>query len=124
MPPLPLWTALPASLDGLLVRMLNVSEFPVAVAGRARCTVDLIADGAPDPHDWQLWRTGVFVAFYANHAQHWPLYLRRCSGCGAVEVRKDGMGGTVASVHRPHRRAVTRRTPGPSDALLGWYQGV
>lgn len=120
MPSLPAWTALPVSLDLFLGRMLDVREFPVMNQGKARCDTALIADFAPDPHDWQLWRTGRFLANYMGRTEQWPVYLRRCARCGSVEVRREGWRETITSA-RPGRRI--KRTPGPADELLGWYQG-
>jgi hypothetical protein len=120
MPSLPAWTALPVSLDLFLGRMLNVSEFPVISQGRARCQTVLIADKAPDPHDWQLWRTGQFLAHYDGRFEQWPVYLRRCAACKSVEVRREGWRQVIDST-RPRR--VKPRNPGPADELLGWYQG-
>lgn len=120
MPSLPLWTALPHTLDALLARMVDVRLYPVVPGeGRARCDTRLLGDKAPDPHDWRLWRTGSFLADYANELQTWPVYLRRCTACAAVEVRKEGWRGTVWSA----RSVGIKRTPGPADVLLGWYQG-
>ena len=119
MPTLPAWMALPATLDLLLTRMLDVREYPVVSQGRARCDIGLIADNAPDPHDWQLWREGRFLASVEGRFEQWPIYLRRCSACRSVEVRREGWRQTIRS-NRP--RAVTRN-PGPADELLGWYQG-
>ena len=123
MPTLPAWTALPASLDLLLGRMLDVREYPVMSQGRARCQTVLLADNAPDPHDWQLWRTGTFLAHVQPTFEQWPVYLRRCSACKSVEVRRDGASTTVASRVKPIRDVVRKRTPGAADELLGWYQG-
>lgn len=120
MPTLPVWTALPVSLDLFLARMLDVHEYPVREQGKARCESVLLSDLAPDPHDWQLWRTGRFLAHHAGRVQEWPVYLRRCSKCKSVEVRREGWRGTIASV-RPNRPI--KRIPGPADELLGWYQG-
>jgi hypothetical protein len=119
MPTLPAWTALPATLDLFLGRLLNVSEYPVVEQGRARCETVLLADKAPDPHDWQLWRRGQFLAHYDGRFEQWPVYLRRCSACKSVEVRRDGWSETIVSA----RHGVIKRTPGPADVLLGWYQG-
>ncbi|MGI8792074.1 MAG: hypothetical protein ACR2H3_02670 [Acidimicrobiales bacterium] len=119
MPSLPAWTALPASLDLLLNRMLNVREYPVFSQGRARCETVLLVDNATDPHDWQLWRTGNFLASYDGRVEQWPVYLRRCAACKSVEVRREGWRQTIRS-NKP--RAITR-TPGAADELLGWYQG-
>lgn len=120
MPSLPAWTALPVSLDLFLTRMLGVREYPVIAQGKARCQTVLIADHAPDPHDWQLWRTGRFLAQYDGRFEQWPVYLRRCSSCRSVEVRRQGWSETIGSA-RPNRPIT--RTPGPADELLGWYQG-
>jgi hypothetical protein len=67
-----------------------------------------------------LWRTGKFLT---ASMEWWPLYLRRCTGCLAVEVRREGQRGYVTSATQPVRRGMTERTPGPADVLLGWYQG-
>lgn len=116
--PSPLWTALPPRLDLLLGRMLDVQEYPVIGPSKARCGVSLIVERAPDPHDWRLWRTGTFLASYDARLLRWPLYLRRCAACSAIEVRKEGDSVYVASA----RKGKTTRTPGPADVLLGWYQ--
>ena len=123
MPTLPAWTALPATLDLLLGRMLDVREYPTFNQGRARCDIAIVADFAPDPHDWQLWRTGAFLAQYDGQFQQWPVYLRRCSACKSVEVRRDGARGVIQSRSKPVRDVVRKRTPGAADELLGWYQG-
>lgn len=123
MPTLPAWTALPVTLDLLLARMLHMREYPIVDHGRARCSTALLAEKAPDPHDWQLWRTGTFVARYDGRLEQWPVYLRRCSACRSVEVRKEGQRGIVTSATQPIRRGMTKRTPGAADVLLGWYQG-
>jgi hypothetical protein len=120
MPTLPAWTALPATLDLFINRMLDVHEYPVVNQGRARCSMSLIADKAPDPHDWQLWRTGTFLASIDGRFETWPVYLRLCSSCKSVEVRREGWSQVIDST-RPRR--VRPRTPGPADELLGWYQG-
>ena len=120
MPHLPAWTALPVTLDLFLGRMLDVREYPVIAQGRARCETALIAERAPDPHDWQLWRTGNFLAHVDGRFENWPVYLRRCSACRSVEVRREGWRQTIDSV-KPRR--VKARTPGRADELLGWYQG-
>lgn len=120
MPSLPAWTALPVTLDLFLGRMLDVREYPVIAQGRARCETVLIAEKAPDPHDWQLWRTGRFLAHVGHDFEQWPVFLRRCSACRSVEVRREGMSATIPSV-KPGRGI--KRTPGPADELLGWYQG-
>ena len=120
MPSLPAWTALPASLDLFLGRMLDIREHPVIERGKARCDTTIQADLAPDPHDWQLWRTGRFLAHYQGHYEQWPVYLRRCSRCKSVEVRRGGWRETIASARPGH---AIRRTPGNADELLGWYQG-
>lgn len=120
MPSLPPWTALPVTLDLLLNRLSDVREFPVIEQGRARCDAALLTDLAPDPHDWQLWRTGNFLANREGRFEWWPIYLRRCSRCKSVEVRRKGWSETIASA-RPGR--AIRRSPGPADELLGWYQG-
>lgn len=119
----PLWTALPTSLAHLLDRLSQVVEYPVIDVGRARCRMGLVSDRAPDPHDWQLWRSGVFLARYDDAWQSWPVYLRRCPACGSVEVRRDGESRVIASV-MPAKRLARKRTPGASDVLLGWYQGT
>jgi hypothetical protein len=123
MPALPLWTALPRDLFQFLERMTDTTQYPVVDQGKSRCTAVLLADGAPDPHDWQLWRTGTFVATYDQRIERWPVYLRMCAACRSVEVRKEGMRGTVSSAIQPVRRGMTKRTPGAADVLLGWYQG-
>lgn len=123
MPSLPLWTALPRDLAQFLVRMTGMTEYPVRDQGRAQCTTVLLADSAPDPHDWQLWRTGTFAAHYDGQIELWPVYLRMCAACRSVEVRKEGQRATVTSAIQPIRRGMTKRTPGAADVLLGWYQG-
>lgn len=123
MPSLPAWMALPPTLDLLLNRMLGVREFPVISQGRARCDTALIADNAPDPHDWQLWRTGTFLASHGGQFERWPIYLRRCSACRSVEVRREGWRESLTSRTQPIRDVLRKRTPGPADELLAWYQG-
>ncbi|HET7664604.1 MAG TPA: hypothetical protein VFK56_00665 [Mycobacterium sp.] len=117
MPAAPLWLALPAHLDHLLLRLAEVKQYPLIPSGRPDCNR---GPDAPDGHDWVLWRSGKFLT---ASGEWWPLYLRRCTGCLAVEVRKEGMRATVTSVTKPIRRGMTLRTPGPADVLLGWYQG-
>ncbi len=120
MPSLPAWTALPSTLDLLLNRLLDVREYPVVSQGRARCETVLIADNAPDPHDWQLWRTGNFLASYDGRFEQWPVYLRRCATCKSVEVRREGLSSYWVHMVTKVGGHMTR---GPDDELLGWYQG-
>ena len=117
MPAPPLWLALPAHLDHLLMRLTEVRQYPLIPSARPDCNR---GPDAPDGHDWVLWRTGHFLT---TTGEWWSLYLRRCTGCLSVEVRKEGMRGTVTSATQPARRGMTKRTPGAADVLLGWYQG-
>ncbi len=116
-PAIPLWTALPKSLDLLIGRMVGLQEYPVpTVAWKADC---LRGPDAPDGHDWHRWRTGTFVAAYVGEIHHWSLTLRRCSACQSIEVRKegnDGIRGLAAS-------GGIRMKPLQSDELIGWYAG-
>lgn len=108
------------SLGLLENQLLDVCEYPVINQGKARCDIGIIADLAPDPHDWQLWKTGRLVIPVSGVVEQWPVYLRRCSKCGSVEVRREGWRQTIDSM-KPRR--VKPRTPGPADELLGWYEG-
>lgn len=119
--PSPLWTALPASLDNLLARMIGVTSYPIpTVTGAARCEVDLLAHDAPDPHDWRPWRSGVFIAAHDGRVQQWSLLLRRCPRCRWTEVRRDEEATRVASTRRG-RRPRDPKAPGRAVDVLGWY---
>ena len=120
---LPKWTALPGNLDALLARLEGVRTYPVpASQGQGRCDMGLMKPEAPDPHDWHLWRTGTFLAFYDQRPTRWSLQLRECSRCEAIEVREVRPGGYVPSARRAQRVFKVRPHP-VEDEVIGWYHG-
>lgn len=121
MPLPPRWTALPATLDVLLARMVDVQCYPeVSGDGRAQCAMRIRTDFAPDPHDWRLWRTGTFAASYLNRTQLWRLRLRRCTACRGIEVREERWRPYMPSIRS--RRRVSYQ-PSREEELLGYYRG-
>lgn len=121
MPVPPRWIALPATLDALLARMVNVQHYPEPTGdGRARCGIGLYAARGPDPHDWRLWRVGDFAAWYRNRPQMWRLILRRCTACKGIEVREERWKQYIPSAMS--RRRVTHK-PSREEELIGYYRG-
>ena len=124
MPALPKSSALPARFDLLETRMLGVTEYPVPASdGRARCNQSFGTNAlVADPHDWRRWRIGTFVASYDQRIERWPLQLRRCTACEAIEVRIVRAGTYIPSVRRARRVFKVRPQP-VEDEVIGWYHG-
>jgi hypothetical protein len=88
---------LPSNLDALLRLISNGLVYQLPVRGDPRCAVT-------GDHDMRLWITGTYAGRELN--------LRKCPGCGGVEVRDRSWGGQVGGARLAQRRI---------DALLGWY---